>query len=82
MVSRLSTAKPDWNDLGHDHLPSAAADESCIAVRSGHRRGGGEGAKRWADYLTELRNHGVEDVFMGPGPLRVASAFIELAQVI
>ncbi|WP_228987111.1 IS256 family transposase [Micromonospora sp. DH13] len=26
--------------------------------------GGGEGAKQWAGYLTELRNRGVEDVFM------------------
>ncbi|MFG3708628.1 transposase [Micromonospora sp. NPDC047670] len=25
---------------------------------------GGEGAKQWAGYLTELRNRGVEDVFM------------------
>ncbi|WBB82321.1 transposase [Micromonospora sp. WMMD882] len=25
---------------------------------------GGEGAKQWAGYLTELRNRGVEDVFL------------------
>nr|WP_232290292.1 transposase [Micromonospora sp. ATCC 39149] len=25
---------------------------------------GGEGAKQWAGYLTELRNRGVEDVFV------------------
>ncbi len=37
----MPRAEPGWNHQKHDHLPFAAADEPLLAIRSGHRRGGG-----------------------------------------